>query len=678
MSKISQLNKLPSLRLPVSSIRSRLILFLLFLLLPVLGTTYTFVSRENARYTDQTIETYLGIGAEVFDFSRTEHIKTLLTLSSALTRDWAFRNAFGAADPATIENAAQNLLSRSYEAADVMLISDLEGRVIADTAAQGFTVLNSTWASLMERAAASTDGVAEAVLTINGTPYQVIVIPLLLPAPVAWIFAGFPLDGRFVASIKQSSASDVSVLRYQGLDYPDPSDNSSFHAAQLSDSVQGQVVASTLTEDDARLTLAGVNPLQFATSQRIRLQEADYGTLVRPLSADPANGELIIAVIQRSYSENQVNLAQLQDRLFSFSMLVISLSLLAVVLLARTFTRPILALAQRVRLIEQGDYSAVTRLYSTSGSDELTQLDQSVSAMARGLAEREHIHNLLGKVVSPEIAAELMGGHIELGGEERIVSVLFADIRGFTTLSEQQTPSQTLHMLNQCFEKICFAIESSGGVVDKFNGDSVMALFGAPVAHIDDANRAMQALLSIESAVRELSENPALPTAGLSIGLGIHTGLVVAGNMGSKNRMNYTVIGDSVNLASRLESLTRLYGVSNLVSEASIHALGTDAAKYQWLDLDFVHVKGKREPVRVFTMMGITGSLSPEKLAQAELFRRMRLLYERAEWDAALDVLQRLNGHTPNTLFEMYRDRIQTLRRKTQPGWDGIFNLENK
>jgi adenylate cyclase len=188
----------------------------------------------------------------------------------------------------------------------------------------------------------------------------------------------------------------------------------------------------------------------------------------------------------------------------------------------------------------------------------------------------------------------------------------------------------------------------------------------------------MQALLSIESAVRELSENPALPTAGLSIGLGIHTGLVVAGNMGSKNRMNYTVIGDSVNLASRLESLTRLYGVSNLVSEASIKALGNDAAKYQWLDLDLVRVKGKREPVRVFTMMGVTGSLSPEKLAQAELFRRMRLHYERAEWDDALEILQMLNGAAPDTLFEMYHHRIQTLRGTTPPGWDGVFDLESK
>lgn len=678
MSKVSQLFKMFPLHLPVSSIRSRLILFLLFLLLPVLGTTYIFVSRENSRYTDQTIDSYLGIGAEVFDFSRTEQINTLLTVSSALTRDWGFRNAFSAADQATIVDAAQNLLARSYQAADVMLIAGLEGRVIADTAAQGFTELNFAWASLMQRASASTDGVAEAVIAINNVPYQVTVIPLFLPAPVAWIFAGFPLDGRFVANIKQSSASDVSVLKYQGFDLAAMAANTSFNQLQLADAAQGQVIASTLDDDNARLTLQALNPLQFGVSQRIRLQEADYGTLVRPLAADPASGELIIAVIQRSYRENQVNLAQLQERLFSFSMSVISVSLLAVVLLARTFTRPILALAQRVKLIEQGDYSAVTLPDAKGSSDELTQLDRSVSAMAKGLAEREQIRDLLGKVVSPEIAAELMGGHIELGGEERIVSVLFADIRGFTTLSEQQTPSQTLHMLNQCFEKICFAIESSGGAVAKFNGDAVMALFGAPVAHSDDADRAMQALLSIESAVRELSDNPDLPTAGLSIGLGIHTGLVVAGNMGSQNRMNYTVIGDSVNLASRLESLTRVYGVSNLVSEASVNALGVEAAKYQWLELDVVRVKGKREPVKVFTMLGLAGCLPAQKLAQLALFEQMRTHYQRADWDAALEILGALNDSAADTLYDMYSNRINSLRHTADVDWDGIFNLESK
>ncbi|MDP2283029.1 MAG: hypothetical protein Q8L06_02740, partial [Pseudohongiella sp.] len=196
MSKTKRAVKLFPLHLPVSSIRSRLIAFLLFLLVPVLGATYVFISRENERYTDQTIDSYLGIGAEVFDFSRTEHINTLLTVSSALTRDWGFRNAFGAADEATILDAAQNLLSRSFQAADIMLISDMDGKVIADTAAQGFSELSTAWLSLMQRAAASSDGVAEAVLTVNDVPYQVTVIPLFLPAPVAWIFAGFPLNSR--------------------------------------------------------------------------------------------------------------------------------------------------------------------------------------------------------------------------------------------------------------------------------------------------------------------------------------------------------------------------------------------------------------------------------------------------------------------------------------------------
>ncbi|TFH73106.1 adenylate/guanylate cyclase domain-containing protein [Gammaproteobacteria bacterium LSUCC0112] len=678
MSKTQRAIKFFPLHLPVSSIRSRLIAFLLFLLLPVLGATYTFISGENERYTDQTIDSYLGIGAEVFDFSRTEHINTLLTISSALTRDWGFRNAFGAADEATILDAAQNLLSRSFQAADMMLIADMDGKVITDTAAQGFTELRSSWLTLMERAAASSDGVAEAVLTVNDIPYQVTVIPLFLPAPVAWIFAGFPLDGRFVASIKQSSASDVSVLRFQGLDLSNLTTNSSSDMLTQTDRVTGQVIASTLSGDDARLTLEGLDPTQFGATQRIRLQEADYGTLVRPLAADPASGELILAVIQRSYRENQVNLAQLQDRLFSFSMLVVSISLLAVIWLARTFTRPILALAKRVKSIEQGDYATGTSTQALAGGDELTQLDRSVSAMARGLAEREKIRDLLGKVVSPEIAAELMDGQIELGGEERIVSVLFADIRGFTTLSEKQTPSQTLHMLNQCFEKICLAIESCGGVVDKFNGDAVMALFGAPVSHANDADRAMHALLNIEQALRELSENPDSPTAGLSIGLGIHTGLVVAGNMGSQNRMNYTVIGDSVNLASRLESLTRLYGVSNLVSEASVKALGKDADKYQWLELDVVRVKGKREPVRIFSLLGLSGSLTVEKHAQIELFRQMRQHYERAEWDTALAILHTLIVDGDHPLFSMYQERIVVLKQTIHSPWDAVFNLESK
>ncbi|MBU2098725.1 MAG: hypothetical protein KKD00_08180 [Gammaproteobacteria bacterium] len=660
-------------QLPVSSIRSRLIVFLLLLMLPVLGGIYWFVSQENQRYTDQTIDTYLAIGTEVFEFSRTEHINTLLTVSSALTRDWGFRNAFGAADQATILDAAQNLLMRSFEAAEVMLISDMDGAVIVDTAGQGFEQLSGSWLALMQRAAASNDGVAESVLTIGGTPYQVTVIPLFLPAPVAWIFAAYALDDDFVQSIKRSTASDVSVLRYTG---------------GLTTPESGAVIASTLAAEDADTTLQHLDPMQFRATQRIRLQEADYGTLVRPLSSDPEQQELIVAVIQRSYRENEVNLQQLRDRLLQFSLAIVCLSLMAVILLARGFTRPILTLARRVKMIEQGDYQAGAALPAGGVKDELAQLDQSVTAMAKGLAERENMRDLLGKVVSPQIAAELLSSRIELGGEERVVTVLFADIRGFTALSEQQTPSETLHMLNLCFEQVCNAIESCGGVVDKFTGDAVMALFGAPVTHDDDAIRAGQAVIAIEAALDRLKHDPRLPASGLSIGLGVHTGLVVAGNMGSQNRMNYTVIGDAVNLAARLESLTRLYGVSNLVSEDFVVAMGGQSSHFDLQELDLVRVKGKREVSRLLTMVGV----SSQQSYQRQQFDQMLRCYRGGHWDQALDILRQLEalnekapaykkhqaGDLPSGLLQMYTRRILALRADPPAQWDGIFDLLEK
>ena len=654
-------------KLPFSSIRRRLMVFLLLLLLPVLAGIYWFVSQENQRYTDQTINSYLGIGAEVFEFSRAEHINTLLTVSSALTRDWGFRNAFGAADRATVLDAARNLLMRSFDAADMMLIADMNGQVIADTAEQGYTQLAGSWLALMQQAAGSNEGVAEAVLSIHGKPYQVTVIPLFLPAPVAWIFAGFPLNENFVRRIKSSTASDVSVLRYAGGD-----------AAGS----QGSVVASTLSEADANMTLLQLDPRQTTGTQRLSLPSSDYGAQVRQLTPEADQNELIVAVIQRSYLENENNLRQLQDRLFLFSVIIVCLSLVAAVILARSFTRPVLALANRVKMIQQGAYEASAAIPARTVNDELAELDSSLTDMARGLAERENMRDLLGKVVSPQIAAELLGSRIELGGEERVVTVLFADIRGFTSLSEQQTPSETLYMLNLCFEQLCHAIEQNGGVVDKFTGDAVMALFGAPVTHEDDAVRAARTVIAIQAAVGRLNQDPRIPSQGLSVGLGLHTGLVVAGNMGSTNRMNYTVIGDAVNLSARLESLTRLYGVPNLVSDGFIAALGVHASDFALLELDRVRVKGRRETSRLYTITG-TGAGGKNNLQK---FDRMLTFYRSGRWDDALDILAELelihhagNAHgLPIALYRMYRRRIQALRADPPAAWDGVFDLSEK
>jgi adenylate cyclase len=197
------------------SFRTRLLVFLLALMLPVLLGIYAFVNRENNTYTTETINSYLELGADVFDFTREEHMNTLLTITSTMTRDWGFRNAFGTGDPFTIIDAADNILMRSLGAADMILIASMEGEVIIDTRTQGYERLEGEWLALMEAAANSDEGIGDAVITVGGVPYQITVIPLFLPTPVAWIFGGFPLDNQFTAAVKQSIVSDVSIVEYR-------------------------------------------------------------------------------------------------------------------------------------------------------------------------------------------------------------------------------------------------------------------------------------------------------------------------------------------------------------------------------------------------------------------------------------------------------------------------------
>lgn len=657
-------------KLKFSSIRTRLIVFLLLMLLPVLSAIYWFVDNENTRYTDETINSYLNIGADVFDFSREEHKNTLLTISNALTRDWGFRNAFGASDAQTITDAAQTLLMRSFGAADIMIITDMSGQIIVDTSEPGLQSLPPSWIDMINTAASTGDGVADAILTLNDVPYQMTVIPLFLPTPVAWIIAGFPLDNRFANSIKSSTASEVSIVRYLR-----PGDGAP---------AQKQVIASTLPDADHERLARGLDADVYRETQRIAMSDADYGTLVRSLSGQREQGEEIVAVIQRSYRENQANLAALRDRLFDFSLAVVCLSLLAVIVLARGFTRPVLQLASRVQRIERGDYGAALPAEQVRGRDEVAGLAESIDNMATGLAEKEKVRDLLGKVVSREIADELLNNRIELGGEEKVVSVLFADIRGFTRLSEQQTPSQTLAMLNTCLERICSAIETHGGVVDKFTGDAVMALFGAPVGHDDDALRAARALLAVQEAMAEVNRELQAdagnqqPALHLQLGAGLHTGMVVAGNMGSRNRMNYTVIGDAVNLASRLEGLTRQYDVHNVISEASRQALGEQAQAFAWRELDLVRVKGKQQPVRIYELLGPRATLDARTEAELAQFAQMLGYYRNRQWDAALDILRALNKANPLTLYQLYSQRIAELRGTVTADWDGVYAFSSK
>lgn len=654
------------------SFRTRLLVFLLALLLPVLLGIYIFVNAENNQYTTDTIDSYLELGADVFDFTREEHKNTLLTITSTMTRDWGFRNAFGTGDPYTIIDAADNILLRSLGAADMMLISSMEGEVIIDTKTQGFERLGGEWLALMEEAADSADGIGDAIINVLGVPYQITVIPLFLPTPVAWIFGGFPLDNDFAATVKQSIVSDVSIVEYR--DTP---------GAQVGDNFEGsrvEVIASTLqSADQGRLTeqlqLAG---MPFTDTQRIVLADGEYGTLMRSLYGEPDAPLQIVAVIQKSYNENIENLQAFQRVLLQFYLAVLALSLFVVILLARSVTRPILDLVTRVRRIEEGDYG---QSVDVAGKDEIGQLAGSVNKMVLGLAEKEKVRDLLGKVVSHEIAEELLSKKIELGGEERVVTVLFADIKGFTTLCESAAPQAVLTILNRYLSEITKVIEDNHGVVDKYTGDSVMALFGAPLTRPNDAHNAVHAALAIQECMVQLSSiNRGAGLALMEAGVGVHTGLVVAGNLGSQSRLNYTVIGDSVNLSARLEGLTRKYNTPNIVSETCMQ----HAPDFVYQELDLVQVAGKSEPVRIYQVIGALEDVTPQQHETLRAFAAALASYRAQQWAQAIAKFESLQNALPaaqraQSLYAVYLERMTYLhKRKLPEHWDAVFVFDRK
>lgn len=232
----------------------------------------------------------------------------------------------------------------------------------------------------------------------------------------------------------------------------------------------------------------------------------------------------------------------------------ILLLLLLLLDLSKKITSPIVALSHSLRQAKTGDWEQVKipRVSFRKGN-EIRQLYDSFTEMVEGLKEKEKVKGILNKVVSAEIAKEIMKGDVALGGEERVVTILFADIRNFTFLTQNMAPQEVIELLNTCMTKLSEAIDFHHGVIDKYIGDGIMAIYGAPIAFTESPK---QAVLSSLSMLKKLETwNAERKKAGLfpiEIGIGIHTGPACVGNMGASNRLNYTVIGSNVNLASRL------------------------------------------------------------------------------------------------------------------------------
>jgi class 3 adenylate cyclase len=235
---------------------------------------------------------------------------------------------------------------------------------------------------------------------------------------------------------------------------------------------------------------------------------------------------------------------------------ICSLLVLWIVLLdlSKKITQPITVLANSLRYVKYGEWDKIQiPEVHFSKRNEIRQLVSSFQDMVEGMKEKEKMSTILNKVVSKEIAQEILKGDVHLGGEEKEVTMLFADIRGFTQLTQNMAPHDTIHLLNACMTKLSQAIEENKGVIDKFLGDGIMALYGAPISYKESPLCAVLSAMEMISTLQKWDEERIqLGQASLQIGIGIHTGTVCAGNMGAQNRLNYTVIGSHVNMASRL------------------------------------------------------------------------------------------------------------------------------
>jgi adenylate cyclase len=285
---------------------------------------------------------------------------------------------------------------------------------------------------------------------------------------------------------------------------------------------------------------------------------------------------------------------------------------------------------------------------------------------------------MFGQYIPEELVAEMDANDEELSleGENREMSVLFSDVRGFTTISEGLSPTELTQLMNEFLTPITGIIHDNRGTIDKYMGDCVMAFWGAPLTDADHANHALVAALAMVEEMKTVSATfAAKGWPAIKVGIGIASGPMNVGNMGSEFRMAYTVMGDTVNLGSRLEGITKVYGANIVVSQETNALIDGFTCR----ELDRVRVKGKNEPITIFEPLGKTEDISSDLNTEVDKFHQALACYRKQDWDGAEALFNELETANSGVLYQLYLDRIKTYRAEP-PGddWDGVFTLTSK
>jgi adenylate cyclase len=291
---------------------------------------------------------------------------------------------------------------------------------------------------------------------------------------------------------------------------------------------------------------------------------------------------------------------------------------------------------------------------------------------------KRHLSQIFGQYIPPGVVEEIdaSGAEVSLEGETRSMSVLFSDVRGFTTISEGLGARELTQMMNEFLTPFTRVIHEHRGTIDKYMGDCVMAFWGAPLEDDSHARHALLAAFGMLQAVESLDEAfAAKGWPSIRVGVGIASGDMNVGNMGSEFRVAYTVMGDTVNLGSRLEGLTKQYGVDIIVNEGTV----TQIPEFTFRELDLVRVKGKTKPVAIFEPIGETKLLDEKILSNLENYAKALAAYRRCDWEQASRLYENLTKQSDELLYNTYLDRIERFRHEPPSAdWDGVFDHLSK
>jgi len=350
---------------------------------------------------------------------------------------------------------------------------------------------------------------------------------------------------------------------------------------------------------------------------------------------------------------------------------ILSGAVILAIFMSRSISQPIVLLTEETKKIK--DFQLDSNLKINSHIHEVQLLGDSIVSMRQSL-------KTFKKYVPAELVYQVIrsGEVAELGGHQKELTIFFSDVAEFTAISEGMVPEDLMRQLSNYLGSLATIIRQTDGTVDKYMGDGLMAFWGAPLANPNHAYNACLAALQCQIKVIQLNQQWQKDGKPIFITrIGLHTGETLVGNMGSTERMNYTVLGDSVNLASRLEPINKIYGTDIIVSAATYHKV---VDRFYFRPLDIVTVKGKQRGVLLYELLGEIGHTASEKIELGERFTQGFDAYLAQDWETAIEIFQSLNKTYPDDIAsQIYLNRCTELRHQPPDvNWRPIVNLTSK